>query len=401
MKKPFFLLAVLLFLISISTIAALTTNDSPIYIDGEDCIGFHNDTFVMTHKQLEYGGAAQPGEELNFSIGFIIEEIGMVYNATVELDNFPEGLTLHESQSSQNKSDMDYKDFTASWLISSNTTGNFTFSVISTVSVRYMLYHNEYVAKFEFRNTGKFEVSENPSDPPYLLNLLPDGNADAPINWQIVIGQLLGFLSIILVYLCIQLGIPERKTWIRKKMGWSAKQLRDTHGDLGYLTMATIILHNMVLSLSSLWGLYFKWFQFYPTFYVYKNGWNALSVGLDLAVFGSLIFIIATVTGGFFKQISRKFGYRMAIFTQQITYLAFFFSVIHSILNGSWTLNNPILLIIQIWMLFEVIISRLVAFSHSRDLKKKKKKKIESSFDNVNTTDQIAIVNLHDDLNRS
>ncbi len=399
MKKPFFLLAVLLFLISISTIAALTTNDSPSYLEGRDCVGYHNDIYLRTTSQLNYGGAALPGEELDFSLNFQITDNGMVFNATVELDNFPDELILHEGQSFQNKSEMNNIIFTPTWIISSNTTGNFTFGIISTVTVKYIIFHIEYNATYEFRHTGSFEVSENPLEAPFLLEVLPDEDAEPlPLNWKIVIGQLLGFLSIILVYLCIQLGIPERKTWIRKKMGWSAKQLRDAHCDLGYLAMAAIILHNIILSLTSLWGYYFKWFQFYPTLYVYKDGWNVLSVGLDLAVFGSLIFIIATITGAFFKQIAKKFGFRTAIFTQQISYIAFFFSVVHAILNGTWTNSLIFPLIIQIWMLAEVIISRLVMFSHSRKLKKKKN---EPNLEIANTTDQIAIENSQDDLNRS
>jgi len=376
MKKPFFLLTVLLFLISISTIAALTTNDSPIYLEGLDCIEYHNKTYLRTSSHINYGGAAQPGEELEFSIDFQITTDGMIFNATVEIDSFPDELTLHEGQSLQNKSEMNSDIFTPTWIISSNTTGNFTFSFISTVTVQYIYipFHIDYVASYEYRHTGSFEVSENPLEPPYLIGNLPDEDTEPlPINWKIVLGQVLGFLSTILVYLCIQLGIPERKTWIRKKMGWTTKKLRDIHCDLGYLATATIILHNIILSLTSLWGYYFKWFQFYPTFYVSKIGWNVLSVGLDMAVFGSLFFIIATITGAFFKQIAQKLGYRTAIFTQQISYIAFFFSVVHAILNGTWTNGLIFPMIIQIWMLFEVVISRLVMFSNYRKLKKKKK----------------------------
>ncbi|MHA1510835.1 MAG: hypothetical protein ACTSRX_03850 [Promethearchaeota archaeon] len=398
MKKPFFLLAVLLFLISISTIAALTTNDSPIFLEGHDCVGYHNDTYVKSSSQLNYGGAAHPGEKLEFSIDFGIKANGMIFNATVEIDNFPEDLTLHESQTFQNKPEMNSDSFTATWKISGNTVGNFTFSIKSLVSVNYTLYHTNYMATYEYRHTGSFEVSENPLEPPYLLANSPDEDInDTPLNWKIVLGQILGFFSIILVYLCIQLGIPERRTLIRKKMGWSAKQLRDTHCDLGYLATASVILHNIILSQSSLWELYFKWYQFYPTLYVSKIGWNVLSVGLDLAVLGSLIFIIATIAGAFFKQIARKFGYRTAVFTQQISYIAFIFSIIHSILNGSWTIEFPILLIIQIWMLIEVLVSSLVAISRSRNINKKKK----TTLDLVNTPDQITIENSQDDINRS
>ena len=374
MKKPFFLLAVLLFLISISTITALTTNNSPIYSEGQDCVGYHNKIYLKSTSQLNYGGAAQLGEELEFSITFQITVNGMIFNATVELINFPEELTLTESQPLQKKSEMNYDIFTPIWKISSNTEGNFTFNIKSTVTVKYIPFHTNYNATYEYRHTGTFQVSENPLEPAYLLEDLPEEIITPPLDWKIILGQILGFLSIVLVYLCIQLGIPYRKTWIRKNRGWTAKQLRDVHCDLGYLATATIILHNIFLALSPLWGNYFTWFQFYPTFYVLNDGWNVLSVGLDLAVFGSLFFIIATITGAFFKQIAKKLGYRTAIFTQQISYLAFFFSVIHAILNGSWTIKQPLFLIIQIWMLFEVIISRLVMYSHSRKLKKGKNK---------------------------
>jgi len=397
MKKPFFLLAVLLFLISISTIAALTTNDTPTLLEGADCVGYHGSTYVKASSKLNYGGAVQPGEELEFSIAFDITFNGMIFNATVEIVSFPEDLTLHEGQTFQNKPEMNYDSFTATWKISGNTEGNFTFSIKSLVSVNYTLAHTHYISTYEYRHIGSFKVLENPLEPPYLIdNPGDDEIISPPTDWKIVLGQVLGFFSIILAYFCIQLGIPERKTWIRKKMGWSAKQLRDTHCDLGYLATASIILHNIILSQSSLWELYFKWYQFYPTFYVSKIGWNVLSVGLDLAVIGSLIFIIATIAGAFFKQIARKFGYKTAVFTQQISYIAFIFSIIHSILNGSWTIKFPILLIIQIWMLIEVLVSSLVAISNSRKLKEKK-----TTLDLVNTPDQITIDNSQDDINRS
>ncbi|MHA1475543.1 MAG: hypothetical protein ACTSQ5_10190 [Promethearchaeota archaeon] len=372
MKKPIFPLAVLLILISISTITALTTNNFPKLVDGQDCVQYHNNIYIKTTPQLNYGGAAHPGEELEFSIAFQITTRSMIFNAVVELDGFPEELTLHESQSVQNKSDFSGDNFTPTWIISSNVEGNFTFNIISTVFVEYSQYHTEYNATYEYRHTGSFQVLENPLESPYLIEDLPEEIISAPINWKNAIGQILGFLSTLLVYLCIQLGIPGRKTWIRKKMGWSAKKCKDIHCDLGYLATASIILHNIILSQTAIWGLYFKWFQFYPTFYTYNDGLNNLSVGLDMAVFGSLLFIIATITGIFFKQIARKLGYRIAIFSQQISYLALFFSVIHAFLNGSWTIDSPILLILQTWVLFEVFISRIVAYSNSRDLKEKK-----------------------------
>ncbi len=335
MKKPIILLTVLLFIISISTIAALTNNNPPMYLEGEDCVEYHDDIYVKPTLQLNYGGAVKPGEELEFLISFDITSNGMIFNATTELDNFPDNLSLHEGQPQQIKSDINTDNFTPMWLISSNTVGNFTFSIKTTISVCYIFRHSSYVATYEYRHTGTFEVSDNPLKPPYLLNNLQD-TYTRPINWINVIGQILGFFSIVLVYLSIQLGIPDRKIWIRKKMGWSAKQCRETHCDLGYLAMASIVLHNIVLSQTAMWGLYFKWFQFYPTFYVFRDGWNSLSVGLDLAVYGSLLFIIATITGAFFKQIAKKFGYKTAIFSQQISYLAFFLSMLHVLYNGSW-----------------------------------------------------------------
>jgi len=400
MKKPFFLLAVLLFLISFSAITALTTNDSPTLLEGADCVGYHGNNYIKTSSELNYGGAAHLGEELEFSIDFYILSNGMIFNATVELYNFPGNLTLQEGQSLQNKPEMNFDSFTPTWKISGNTEGNFTFIIKSIITVNYELFHQNYVATYEYQHIASFEVSENPREPPYLIgNQQEEAEIKPPFDWKIALGQILGFFSIILVYFCIQLGIPERKAWIRKKMGWSAKHLRETHCDLGYLAMATIILHNIVLSLSSLWGFYFKWFQFYPTFYVFKAGWNGLFVGLDLAVFGSLIFIIATVTGAFFKKIARKFGFRTAIFTQQISYFALIISVIHAILNGSWTKDYPILLIVQILMLVEIIISRVMAYAHDHDLKLSNK--IKSMSDQENTPDEIAIEISQDDVNRS
>ena len=65
--KPIILLAVLLFIISISTIAALTNNNPPRYLEGEDCVEYHDDIYVKPSLKLNYGGAAKPGEELEFS----------------------------------------------------------------------------------------------------------------------------------------------------------------------------------------------------------------------------------------------------------------------------------------------------------------------------------------------
>lgn len=401
--KPIILLAVLLFLISISTIAALTNNNPPIYLKGEDCVEYHDDIYVKPSLKLNYGGAVKPGEGLEFSISFDITSNGMIFNATTELDNFPDNLTLHEGQSQQIKTDMDSDNFTPTWIISSNAKGNFTFSIKTTISVCYILRHSSYVATYEYRHIGTFEVSDNPLKPPYLLNTVPDqGTYARPINWINVIGQILGFLSIILVYLSIQLGMPDRKIWIRKKMGWSAKQCRETHCDLGYLAMASIVLHNIVLSQTAIWGLYFKWFQFYPTFYIFRDGWSTLAQGLDLAVYGSLLFIIATITGAFFKQIAKKFGYQTAIFSQQISYLAFFLSVIHVLYNGSWGHKFPILLIIQFAMMFEIIISRVIIFYNANtNVNNLKSNQIKNTSDLVNADEQKPIEISDDNENTS
>ncbi len=384
MRKPFskhyMLIGFLFILISISTIAGFTADNTPTYVDGYDCIPYHKDTYFGMSLELNYLGAAQLGEELDFSIFYYIKTRGMIFNLTVELPNFPEELLLNEGTATQSRSNMSEESFTASWKIASDQEGSFTFNIKTTVSVRYIFYHETYVATYEFWDTASFEVSANSTTPPYLASDAPvdDDIIFYPINWKNVTGQILGFLSIVLVYLCIQLAIPERKEKIRKKFGWTAAKTREIHCDLGYVTMASIVLHNIILSQTALWSLYFKWFQFYPVFYIFRDGWNGLSVGLDLAVLGSLIFVIATVAGMFFKKIARKFGYRTAIFSQQISYLALIFSVLHSLLNGRWTKDFSILYILQIAMLAEILISRYVAYVHAYDLKlAKRKSKLE------------------------
>ena len=52
-------------------------------------------------------------------------------------------------------------------------------------------------------------------------------------------------------------------------------------------------------------------------------------------------------------------------------------------------------MIIQIWMLIEVLVSSLVAISHSRNLKKK----IKPTSDLVNAPDQTVSPNSQDDVN--
>ncbi len=384
MRKPFgkhfILMGFLFLLITISTIAGFTADNTPTYVDGEDCIPYHEDTYLGMSLRLNYLGAAQMGENLDFSINYRIKANGMVFNLTVELRNFPEELILNEGATTQMRSNMTYDSFTARWKVASNQEGNYTFDIKSTVSVRYIPFHTSYVATYVFWDRASFEVSANSTEPPYLASEGPPEEEPIiyPINWKNVTGQILGFLSVLLVYVCIQLAIPERKEKIRKKFGWTAAKTREIHCDLGYVTMASIVLHNIILSQTALWSLYFKWYQFYPVFYIFRDGWNGLSVGLDLAVLGSLIFVIATVAGMFFKKIARKFGYKTAIFSQQISYLALIFSVLHSLLNGRWTKDFWILYILQIALLAEVLISRYVAYVHAYDLKlAKRRSKLE------------------------
>lgn len=385
MKKSYFLLAALSLLISISTISALTTDYSPTRIEGSYCVEYHGGNYLIANPQLNYGGAAIFGEELEFSVILYPRRSGMIFNATVELYNLPEELSIHEGQSVQNKPDMNYNSFIPTWIISSNVEGNFSFNIKTTVTVKYLQYHTDLNTTYEYQYNATFQVLEDSVEPVFLIENIPRGG-NLFLNWEINLGRILGIFSTILVYFCIQLGIPVRKEWIRKKMGWSSKKLRGIHRDLGYLSMTTIVLHNIFLSLNAMWGNYFQWYQFYPTFYVYNNGWNNLTVGLDLAVFGSLFFLITTITGIYFKKIARKFNYRTAILTQQISYLALIFSVVHAILNGSWTLSNPILMILQIWVLFEIFISRIIAYFNPRYLTKKRK--IIPSTDLVNIQDQ-------------
>jgi hypothetical protein len=236
------------------------------------------------------------------------------------------------------------------------------------VSVSYTEYHASYDATYEYWFMGTFVVSEDATVQPYIAPYPSYGEIYIPLDIKVVTGQILGFLSVLFVYLSIQLGLPERKAKIRKIYSLTAAQCRDIHCNLGYLAVSSIILHNIILS-QSIWGLYFKWFEFYPTFHVFRQGSNTLSWGLDLAVLGSLLLIISTITGVFFKKIARKFGYRTAIFSQQISYLALILSVIHAAFNGTWTGGSSILLLIQIGMVIEVIISRYVAYVHVYDKK--------------------------------
>lgn len=362
------LLGTLLVLIVVSSITALT-NSGPILLDGEDCIAYHQENYMSSTSRLNYLGQAQPGEELEFSIRIFKTTSSMEFNATVELINFPDNLTLLNGASQQIKSTMDESGFVVTWIISADTVGNFTFDIRSTMEIKYTRYHPTYVATYEYWYTGSFEVSENIIEPAYIDGETPEEpKFVAPLTWEKLTGQILGFLAVVFVYLSIQLAIPERKAKIRKITGWTAGTMKDIHCDLGYLAIGAIVLHNILLS-RTIWGLYFTWFEFYPTFHVLQDGGNVLTWGLDLAVWGSLIFIIATIAGAFFKQIAKKYGYKLAIFSQQISYLALIFSVIHAALNGTWTGNYVILLILQIFMMLEVIITRYVAYVHVYDKK--------------------------------
>ena len=210
MKKfyPFILLGGLLFLISISTIAALTGDGSPTLIEGEDCVEYHDDTYMVSYERLDYIGAAQPGYELDFSLTYNKAASGIIFEVTVELQDFPEDLILREGSPLQIKPIMDSDSFTAAWVITSNTEGNFTFDVKSTVSVCYIRYHSSYIATYEYWHTASFEVSADAVGTPYLAADLPegDGTTSAPRNWKYITGQLLGFLSLLSVYISIQLA---------------------------------------------------------------------------------------------------------------------------------------------------------------------------------------------------
>lgn len=372
-KLPLILLGSLLILITSSTIAALTIDGTPRYVDGVDCLGFHDSTYVRTSEQLNYFGEAEPGEGLEFSIRISRTTGGMIFNATVELYNFPENLTLQGGSLTQVKTDMNADAFNVTWTIAGKVEGNFTFAIRSRISVNYEWYHPTYVATYRYLHTGVFQVSENPTEPPYLTqNIQEREEPPIPLNIELLTGRLLGFLSVLFVYLSIQFGLPERKTKIRKIYGFTAAKCRDVHCDLGCLAVGTIVLHNIMLS-RTIWGLYFSWYEFYPTFHVLRNGGNALTWGLDLAVWGSLIFVIVTVAGVYFKKIARKFGFKTAVFLQQISYPALVLSVIHAILNGHWTQEFPILLILQIAMLADVIISRYIVYARAYNKRLKKR----------------------------
>ncbi|MHA1744713.1 MAG: hypothetical protein ACTSWW_01870 [Promethearchaeota archaeon] len=372
-KPSLILLGGLMIIIGVSTVSSLVNNGTPSYVDGVDCLGFHDSTYVRTSEQLNYLGEAKPGEGLEFSILISRTTGGMIFNATVELYNFPDNLTLQEGSLTQVKTDMNADAFNVTWTIAGDFEGNFTFAIRSRVSVNFEWYHPTYVATYRYLYTGNFQVSDNPTEPPYLDQDIPKGEEPSiPLNIELLTGRLLGFLSVLFVYLSIQFGLPERKTKIRKFYKLTAAKCRDVHCDLGYLAVGTIVLHNIMLS-RTVWGLYFSWFEFYPTFHVLRNGGNTLTWGLDLAVWGSLIFIIVTVAGVYFKKIARKFGFKTAVFLQQISYLALTLSVIHAILNGYWTQEFPILLILQIAMLADVVISRYMVYIRMYDKRLKKK----------------------------
>jgi hypothetical protein len=192
-----------------------------------------------------------------------------------------------------------------------------------------------------------------------------------------VFGQILGFISIFFVYIDMQFGLPSRKKFIRKLYGWSAAQLRNVHCNWGYLAMAAISLHAILLSQTLKWGNYFNWFTFYPQFLSFKEN-SLMMLGLDLAGLASTIFIFATLGGVFFKKIAQKFGYKKALLTQQVTYFALVFSLLHALWNGTWTITILPLQILQYVIVADVLISSL-RFGYKKAKKTlEKEEKVES-----------------------
>ena len=350
-------------LIIISTVVAQISGNSMQFLSGDDCLNAHSSNYIKDSPKITYGGYAQVDEALNFSITYEGAVSWMVFSALSRVILTNSNLSLESGNLIQEKPSQDSNIFQADWIIAGAFDGNYSFIVESQLNVSYTRLHSYFHAVYNYTYTVSFSVKNGTVEFPFLEEsngeVLPSSDYG-----KIIFGQLLGFISIVFVYIVIQLGLPARRKTIRQIYEWTAAQLRKIHCNFGYLSIAAISLHAILLSQTLSWGNYFKWYTFYPQFLTFKDS-SFMMLGLDLAGLSATIFILATLGGVFFKKIARRFGYKKALLIQQSAYFALVFAVLHALLNGSWTISFLPLQILQYLMVADVLINRLT-FGYKR-----------------------------------
>ncbi len=380
-RKPIFfgLFFVLIGLILFSTLSANSTNSS--FISGDDCLEAHHWTYVMITPQLDYDGPVSPNRSLTYSIAYEIITNGMIFAAESEIIFENSSLILTSGDEIQEKSEMNADEFSPTWALTANATGNYTFTIESTITVNYQKAHPRYVATYLYTHQVTHQIANISSNLP-LPTLVGAEVINPPnafvLNFTKNIGQIFGFFSFLSVYLVIRFGMPDRRSSLQKKLNLSISQMNEWHCNLGYMATASIALHFLILSQTKNWGLYFQWFEFYPQFLGLREDFSSLFIGLDLATWAGTLFLVSTIAGVFFKQIARKWNYRVAIAFQQLSYIALILAVIHSILNGSWTSEILPIAGILIILVLDILYSRIaVTLKRKQKRDRQKEQKME------------------------
>jgi hypothetical protein len=359
------------------------SSTQPVSTTGDDCLSAHSSNYVTISGSLIIASNFSINASIPLSISFKPAISGIYFSVKTSLGSLPLGIKLLSGAIQQNKATRNANTFTANWEVTASQSGHYQIPITVELTVNYQKKHPQNVATYTYVFNADFSVSpfnfitnSGTNSTTTSIDTLTSINNNTPSDSLTVsqinriIGQVLGFFSLFILYISIQFGMPQRKLWIGKKFNITGNRLKQLHCNIGYLTVASIFLHLLFLSQTLIWSHYFAWYEFYPTFRSIV-GFETMLTGLNLAALGFCVFLLTMLAGVWFKRIAQKWGYKFAIFTQQISYLGLIFSVIHGLVNGSWTQSYPILAFFEIICVSEIILSRSYILFKQKSNKRK------------------------------
>ena len=164
---------------------------------------------------------------------------------------------------------------------------------------------------------------------------------------ELFLGRLFGYIAYVLLFCSVVAGagIYHLKKYI------SGRKIRILHSDLANLSFTMVIIHAITLTIpNSPWSTSYAFFQILPMQIPYDIG----TLGLELGRNALVLMYVALFSGFNLSILIKRFGKRVGISIDMLSYDALIFGFIHTALIGGWANSYPIIIVIMFISLLSV-----------------------------------------------
>lgn len=346
-KKFFFIFII----ISIVTTTAFGLFLTPNYMeltftDGDDCAREHDLLFMTINSYITYEDSVNLEQNVSLRIKFKSENINsIIFDVSSTIVTPNDTLIIHSGSSLQIKPNYDSNSFVAEWVVCGLSDGYYPITINSDISLKAKgISDHREEADYRLVSIGGFNVLNNTNEEPLFLEpILETAIIGSKSNELINIGELSLLISQISSYASLSgfiiiafIGIKPIQVKLAYHSSITRKRVRNWHCNLAYITIATALVHILLLLFSQKWQLHFDLVSlFIPSLNWIISG-DLSSLGLDIARVAFFTYIGITVSGIYFFVITKRFGRQVALFTQKFSYLAMLAIAIHALINGTF-----------------------------------------------------------------